>query len=231
MDTPQKRLRLYIKEKYRSQAEFARVLDVSPSYLTAYLKENGSIFRSADIHKKLFHTGLNVEWYLTGEGSMLVSQSKEPPPPKIEIEGNIQILRSQLVEVPLVESAFPCGEPEHNECLINKILLPKDVIANIKDPYALVCKGNSMYPKIADGDIVIVETLRGDVSGVRNGDIVVAFVNQEFTIKRLYKINGQGYMLSPENQDDFKPYFLQPGDEMSVIAKVLMRITSEGLVV
>ncbi len=80
--------------------------------------------------------------------------------------------------------------------------------------FALRVKGESMINAgILDGDIVIVEK---DVYA-ENGDIVVAFIDQEeATVKRFYKERGH-YRLQPEN-DTMEPIIL---DEVEILGKVI----------
>ena len=58
---------------------------------------------------------------------------------------------------------------------------------------------------ILDGDIVVVERC----PSADNGDIVVAMVGDEATVKRFYRENG-GYRLQPENPD-MEPILCGPG--------------------
>lgn len=80
--------------------------------------------------------------------------------------------------------------------------------------FALRIRGESMINAgILDGDIVIV---RKD-SYAENGDIVVAFIDQEeATVKRFYKENGH-FRLQPEN-DTMEPIIL---DNVEVLGKVI----------
>lgn len=92
----------------------------------------------------------------------------------------------------------------------------QDIITYVDVPYvwqkrgnyfALQIKGDSMYPRICDGDIVIVEK----TSDVQNGDTVIAMVNgYEATCKR-YKKMGDSMMLLPNNQD-YDPMFYSKQD-------------------
>ena len=63
--------------------------------------------------------------------------------------------------------------------------------------FALRVKGESMVNAgILDGDIVVVE----QCPTAQNGDIVVALVGDEATVKRFYKENGH-FRLQPENDN------------------------------
>lgn len=84
--------------------------------------------------------------------------------------------------------------------------------------FALHVKGDSMINAgIFNGDIVVVE----QTPVAENGDIVVALINDEATVKRFYKENGQ-FRLQPEN-DKYEPIIV---DECAVLGKVKTLIRS-----
>lgn len=79
--------------------------------------------------------------------------------------------------------------------------------------FALRVSGTSMINAgIFDKDVVIVHKTPTAV----NGDIVVALVGDEATVKRFYKENGH-FRLQPEN-DAFEPIIV---DEVSILCKVV----------
>ncbi len=63
-----------------------------------------------------------------------------------------------------------------------------------------------------DGDLAIIE--KSDTAS--NGDIVVALIDNEATIKRFFKENGH-YRLQPEN-DTMDPIIV---DECSILGKLV----------
>ena len=82
-----------------------------------------------------------------------------------------------------------------------------------KTLFALHVRGDSMVnAAILDGDIIVVE----QTPTARNGEIVVALVGDEATVKRFYKENGH-FRLQPEN-DDYAPIIV---DEVAILGKVV----------
>jgi repressor LexA len=82
--------------------------------------------------------------------------------------------------------------------------------------FALRVRGESMRDAaILDGDIVIVR--RG--LEARHGDIVVALVEEEATVKRLVK-KRSGVELHPENPD-FSPIIPEESDQFSLLGTVI----------
>ncbi len=82
-----------------------------------------------------------------------------------------------------------------------------------KDLFALRVRGESMINAgILDGDIVIIRR----TPAAENGDIVVALVEDEATVKRFYKEAGH-YRLQPEN-DTMEPIIV---DSVSILGRVI----------
>lgn len=86
-------------------------------------------------------------------------------------------------------------------------------VSKDKPLFALKVKGESMiWAGILDGDIVFAE--RTPVAA--NGEIVVALVGDEATVKTFYKENGH-FRLQPEN-DAFEPIIV---NEVTILGKVV----------
>ena len=78
--------------------------------------------------------------------------------------------------------------------------------------FALRVRGDSMINVgIFDGDLIVARRCET----ARNGEIVVALVDDEATVKRFYKENG-GYRLQPEN-DAMEPIYT---DHVVVLGRV-----------
>ena len=75
------------------------------------------------------------------------------------------------------------------------LIIPNDLAAQEEDLFALRVQGESMIEAgILDGDIVIVHSQER----AENGDIIVALIGDEATLKRIYYENGH-VRLQPEN--------------------------------
>ena len=89
-------------------------------------------------------------------------------------------------------------------------------VSGDKKLFALRVRGESMINAgILSGDIVIVE----QTPVCANGEIAVAMIDDEATVKRFYKENGH-FRLQPEN-DDFDPIIT---DEVAILGKVIALI-------
>lgn len=113
------------------------------------------------------------------------------------------------VSVPLV-GTVTAGMPILATQMIEDYIPVSGVSGN--NLFALKVKGESMINAgILDGDIVIVE----QCPTADNGDIVVALVGEEATVKRFFKENGH-FRLQPEN-DKFEPIIVE---ECAIAGKV-----------
>lgn len=86
-------------------------------------------------------------------------------------------------------------------------------VSRDKPLFALKVRGDSMIQAgILSGDIVIAEK----TPYCENGEIVIAMIEEEATVKRFYKENGH-FRLQPEN-DEFEPIIT---NEVIILGKVL----------
>lgn len=101
----------------------------------------------------------------------------------------------QTVKVPLL-GAVSCGIPILAEENIEAMIAVSTKIARPTNKYFLLrATGDSMDKKgISDGDLVLVK----QQSSAENGDIIVALIDDEATIKEL-KVNQHNVLLMPHS--------------------------------
>jgi repressor LexA len=99
-----------------------------------------------------------------------------------------------VIEIPVV-GKVAAGEPLLATQNIEKTILLSSDMIKTEAPFALRIKGDSMVGAgILEGDYVIVKQQRA----AEQGDIVVALIDDEATVKRFYKA-GDHIKLQPEN--------------------------------
>jgi len=127
-----------------------------------------------------------------------------------------------MLRIPLL-GEVPCGEPkEAVEVADEYIAVPfNNKLAKKKDLFALTANGLSMKDAdILPGDKIIVDPY----SYINNGDIVVAMIDNEATLKYYYEKDGY-IELRPANPD-FKPIKIDD-PSFRVIGKVIMKLKVE----
>ncbi len=115
----------------------------------------------------------------------------------------------------LVEAGFPTAAEEE---LLDTMSLDDFLVENKEATYLLKVKGESMIDAgIMPGDLVLVE--RGKTPRV--GDIVVAEVDGDFTLKFYKTKNGKPY-LEPANSK-FKPIYPEHELKIEAIVRSVIR--------
>jgi len=204
------RLKIAREERELDQGFLAKKIDVAIRTLQRWEKgeqvpDSNYLLRLAKV------IGVRPEWLLTGEGEMFPSQPAQTN--IIPFHKEQLVKTAPLTEIPLLASV-PAGKtnamfyPDHVDRYVT--------VDNIKDrtAFALVVKGNSMSPKIEDGDIVVISPQQD----VRSGDICVIRVNDEDVLKKI-KIDEHYVHLIPLNTD-FEPLTVRKRD-ISFLGKVV----------
>ncbi len=130
---------------------------------------------------------------------------RDPTKPRaIEIvDDSFQMVRHEMTSIPIV-GTVAAGQPILAEQNIEGYFpMPVDMVPNA-ETFVLKVKGDSMINKgIFNGDQIFVECC----NTARNGDTVVALVDDSATVKTFYKENGH-YRLQPEN-DEMEPIIVE----------------------
>lgn len=124
----------------------------------------------------------------------------------------IRLPGSGSVHVPLL-GTITAGSPILAVEEIEEYIPFKTSYGDARDLFALHVRGESMINAgILDGDIIVAKR----TGTANNGEIVVALIEDEATVKRFYKENGQ-YRLQPEN-DTMDPIIV---DSCLILGKVV----------
>ena len=119
----------------------------------------------------------------------------------------------ELVHVPIVGTVTAGVPILANQNIEEYFPLPRDYTKTDED-FMLKIKGDSMINAgIYDGDLVIVSK---QTSGIANGEIVVAMLEDEATVKRFYKEKNK-IRLQPEN-DQYEPIY---ATDVAILGKVV----------
>ena len=138
---------------------------------------------------------------------------RDPTKPRtIEIlDDSFNLVRREMVNVPIV-GTVAAGQPILAvENIENYFPIPSEYMPN-EETFMLKVKGESMINAgILDGDQILVKRQ----STAKNGDMVVALVDDSATVKTFYKENGH-IRLQPEN--DYMDPIILP--DVEIIGKV-----------
>lgn len=209
------RLKKMIEDRFGNQSNFAKTLGITPQSVNQYL--TGQRKRIPEEYVRILsERGGNPHWLLTGEGEMLVSgsgsgtvvaESVAKRPLRLAPEIG-QIFTSNYM-MPVYEIAVPAGIPIH---VFDDI--PPSYI-NMRERYRVQVRGDSMIGVgIEHGDTLEIRL----TSQFIDGDIIMARVDDEVTIKRIR--NGSGYRLLVPANEDYKPITLDDSSDWECLGVV-----------
>lgn len=110
------------------------------------------------------------------------------------------------ISIPLFEVGVAAGNPSYvSEFFESSININETLVKNKNATFCVRVAGQSMVDAgIDDGDLLIVDKAMEP----QNGNIVLAVINGDYTVKRLYK-DGQDLYLQPENKN-YNPIKISP---------------------
>lgn len=165
-----------------TQAELAKATGLDKSSISRYLKDEYKAKQNAvyQISKVL---RVDPAWLMGYDVPMeQVAQPETVPPGFSPIP--------ELDTLPIV-GRIACGTPILAEQNIDGIAC---VPARWRATFILTCKGDSMAPKIHDGDLVAIRKQ----PEVENGEVAAVRIGEEATLKRVYQHENM-LELRPEN--------------------------------
>lgn len=138
-------------------------------------------------------------------------------PRAMAVTGKASSKNNAFTLVPLL-GPVAAGSPILAEESISEMIPIPDFLMKDGQHFALVVRGDSMIQAgIFDGDYIVVKQQQTAM----NGDIVVAMVSGDATVKRFFKEKGH-FRLQPEN-DAMKPIIVK---EVDILGKVVSVIRS-----
>lgn len=119
-------------------------------------------------------------------------------------------------EVPLYDTSVPCGEPTHcAEDFVETVMFPKELLS-MHPEFVVTVRGDSMKDAgIEPGDSV---TVMGDTKPF-DGDIVLASIDGEYTLKTYFQDEEGRIWLVPQNED-YVPILLDDSKPVKIYGKV-----------
>lgn len=121
-----------------------------------------------------------------------------------------------IIEIPVV-GRVAAGQPIlAEENIEGNIVIDKNFLGSRTECFGLKVRGDSMINAgIMEGDLVIIQPQK-DAS---NGDIIVALLKDEATMKRYSLVNHKIYLI-PENEK-YDPIIIDNNEDFSIVGKVI----------
>jgi SOS-response transcriptional repressor LexA len=190
-----KRLKVVLKKLSLSQTGLSKEIGTSNVVINRYIKDKTTPDYNF-LNKLVTKFNININWLLTGEGSMFPSRN-------IKHIGN-----EDYYCMPIIDGVS-CGSPQEIESAepTDHILIDTNSLSgDFNDYFAFNASGESMEPYISNGDVIIVKQ-HDDWSSV-DDRICVVRVDGEITLKKVKSFsNGKEILLQPYNKN-FPPILL-----------------------
>ena len=189
-----------------SQVGFAKMLGVHPSVIS-HIEAGATRIQPEMARVVEREVGVSQAWLLTGEGPVGGSEAvpgetvAQAPPGRPAGFSYVKKVKSvlgggtgRLVDDELGEDTYAF----RTEWLARKGRPPHMRLAQIS--------GDSMYPTLADGDLVLFDSSRTEPL---DGKIMVVGLNELVYIKRL-RVSPEGFFLVSDNRAVYEPWRIDP---------------------
>lgn len=156
------KINLLIKERGITGAELTRAIGIKSTGTYSQWNKGTTEISNKNLKKIADFFGVPVS-YLVDDVSRVAPQEADAIPPGFSP-------LPEMAQVPLV-GRIACGTPITAEQNVEQIV---SIPAAWRATFTLMCKGNSMAPRIQDGDLVAVrsqpEVENGEIAAVRIGE-------------------------------------------------------------
>lgn len=197
--------RIRAARKFRgwSQSQLAKAIGLSLRAVQRY--EAGETIPKTPVLAAIARVlNINEKWLITGEGEMLKKLEQD-------------LDKIPVLYVPLLNQV-PAGPPYIPGDDMIEDYIPVPSIVSDPEIFGLRVVGDSMHPRIRNGDVVVISPN----SEVISGDIAVVRINGEITVKQV-KIADNSIILLPANPS-YDPIVAQPS-EVEIVGKVVLVIS------
>jgi DNA polymerase V len=138
----------------------------------------------------------------------------------VEVVGIYLPGRGTRLSRPLVEFLVPAGFPSPaQDEIAGRIDLNRDLVKHPLATFYVRVEGDSMEPHIHSGELLVVDRM----VETKDGDVVVARLGCEFTVKRL-RIEEDGSIQLVSENPSYEPIRVTEGMDFEVWGRVMYSI-------
>ena len=167
----------YLKEKRRiyNASDLAKMMGVQKSYISELIKEKRTLSERFVLNLTEHFPEISKDWLLTGSGEMLVSKTVEPNRTfKLKTDRFLDIQ-----DIPLYDFEAAAGLVslfnDHGADPVDFLKIPN--LPSVDG--AIFVRGESMYPLLKSGDIVIYKKKELSIDSIIWGEIYLLSFNSD----------------------------------------------------
>lgn len=204
---------------------FEKQLGLSNGYISSMRKGWGDekLVRLLEAYPNLSRV-----WLLTGEGTMLKSDTSAPAPPGAGVLSLRADRESDTRAIPLLpyDAAAGFGDDAWGVSLSDLDTLPFPTLGARRADFAVRVSGSSMSPTISNGDVVAAQIIR-DLSTFQFGRVyIIDTTTQGLLVKRIKPSDSPDRLRIVSDNPAFDPFDLDRG-EVRAVALVIARLTED----
>ncbi|GGB77149.1 transcriptional regulator [Flavobacterium suaedae] len=195
----------YIEAKGISFYAFENSLEASRGSISKAVKDRKSI--GSNMLEKILakYTDLNPTWLLTGEGDMLIDdqawQGSHVKAYMLKTDNNVESQQIPLYDLEAVAGLVPLFSDNKAFQPVDHIMIPHLP----KCDGAVYVTGDSMYPLLKSGDIVMYKEINDIANGIFWGEMYLLSIDlageEYITVKYIQKAQEEGHIrLVSENR-------------------------------
>ncbi|MFL9845863.1 S24 family peptidase [Flavobacterium rhizosphaerae] len=201
------RIGLYIEKKHISYYAFENSIGASRGSISKAVKDCKSI--GSNVLEKIIsvYPDLNPVWLLTGEGDMLLDRDNEDGVNRyyLKTDSTVDIQQVPLYNAEAVAGIIPLFNDAKQTQPIDHIAIP-----NLpKCDGAIYVTGNSMYPLLNSGDIVLYKIVDDIPNSIFWGEMYLLALTvggeEYITVKFIHRADKEGWVKlvsqNPDHQD------------------------------
>jgi len=220
------RIKQYIENKGISKYKFYQKIEVA----NGFLDKEGNI--GSDKCEKIIYQypDINIEWLITGKGSMFKNNSNMPPHCILENKDacshammNPPLEPAALIPLVKMNAINHFGEPNFfldEQCIKDYYVVPKFSELKLKIDFLIEITDTSMYPQYNSGNIVACSVIRDSQFIQWNKVYIIATTKQGILIKRLKKDTDSRKVIAISDNKRYAPFEI-PFTEITGIALVV----------
>ena len=223
-----KRVRGHLRH---SQKEMDQVLCIGKGSWQRY--ETGLQMPGGHVIASIARQGINANWLLTGEGSMLLEdlaahQGQTPNKWFEQVGVSAKHYGDEYALVPIYDVRAAAGhgaavefEQVTDALMFKRQWINQELHANAADLYLIYVDGESMEPTLRPGDIILID--RRSAQAVPRDGIYVLRIDGSLLVKRLQRLPGRRVTVSSDNPA-YAPFELTldaAGEDIAIVGRVV----------
>lgn len=194
--------------RYKTQSAFANAIGKPASYISQIKKgidkDGNTIAMGYDFARDIEEAlGLDNGWMDRLSESDTVIEDSEP-------QKNLMVKNSDVIRIPIYDAQISCGFGFQNYDHIEEAevieftkgqLMTLGVPKNLSKLILAKASGDSMKPKINDGEWLFIDTSETDFESILNGKVYAFNINGEMICKRIFKEDIDTLIFRSDNSD------------------------------